>query len=182
MSSPRRSSHAGSARRRRSRVPGPVVDALSSSVAVLDRQGVIVQVNAAWRAFATQNGVDPAAVSEGVSYLAVCDGASGPAANGAADCARAIRAVIAGEIGEFVLEYPCHSPAVERWFNCRVTPYGLSPGRGAVVIHEDVTERHQAVEQLREERRAFPGHCRLHAGLGELDRPRWCGPLGESFC
>ena len=43
--------------------------------ALLDRHGVIVAVNDAWRAFSAENGGDSTRTGIGVSYLDVCDSA-----------------------------------------------------------------------------------------------------------
>ena len=52
------------------------LDALSAHVAVVDRKGDIVATNAAWRKFAAENGTDFQYVSEGASYIDVCDAAA----------------------------------------------------------------------------------------------------------
>lgn len=43
-----------------------------------------------------------------------------------------------------MLEYPCHSPGTERWFELRAARFHGSGTAWAVVAHDDVTERHQA--------------------------------------
>lgn len=60
-----------------------------------------------------------------------------------------IRAVIAGEIDEFVIDYPCHSPHEQRWFYMRATRLeGVDTVR-VVVSHENITALKQAEEDLR---------------------------------
>ncbi len=126
------------------------LDALSAHIAILDRSGTIIAVNRAWRNFAKANQQSLACVCEGVNYLSVCDAASGPDAATAAKVARVVRAVIRGQRQEFLLEYPCHSPKEQRWFDVRITRF---PGRGparAVVAHENITERKRAESARRE--------------------------------
>ena len=48
-------------------------------------------------------------------------------------------AVLGGDVPEFTMDYPCHSPSESRWFRMDVTP--LDPGRrsGFLVSHMDIT-------------------------------------------
>lgn len=123
-----------------------ILDALPDATAVLDSSGVIVSVNHTWRMFAVDNGGRPERTGIGVNYLDVCTTA---AANGCHDAylaAEGLRAVLAGSTVQSELEYPCPSPAVNRWFLLRITPLaGHTPG--AVVSHVNITRRVMA-EQL----------------------------------
>ena len=126
------------------------IDALSAHICVLDVQGEIRAVNHAWRAFAEANPPIQQNVFEGANYLAVTDGADGPDTSDAAAFAAGIRAVISGARSAFFREYPCHSPAEQRWFIGRVTRF---PGPGPVrivVAHENITTRKLAELALRE--------------------------------
>ncbi|UBV42976.1 PAS domain-containing protein [Deinococcus taeanensis] len=113
-------------------------DALAAQVALLDRHGEIMAVNAAWRAFAQENG---GADSVGANYLALCDATCGEDRENAAQMAAGIRAVLSGEEALFELEYPCHSPAEQRYFMVRVTAFTQDGLRYAVVAHENITRR-----------------------------------------
>ena len=65
---------------------------------LLDRAGVIVAVNDAWRAFGEDNEGDPARSNVGVSYLAACDDASDDA--DVRQVAVAIRAATGRKVGQ----------------------------------------------------------------------------------
>ena len=126
-----------------------VLDSLNAHIAVVDRHGVIVAVNEAWRRFGRVHGA-PADVVEpvGVSYLGVCSEAGAAPSNGeAAPALEGIRSVLAGEQGEFHLEYPCHSEHETSWFRMSVTPIRGSRG-GAVISHMPVTELKQAEQSI----------------------------------
>ncbi len=115
-----------------------VVDSLAEHVAVVDPQGTITLVNAAWRRFAGDNG-DAALQHSGPgrNYLAVC----AAAATQDEDARRAyegLNAVLAGQAPQFTLQYPCHTADRQRWFLMHVAPVA-HPGGGAVVSHIDVT-------------------------------------------
>jgi len=119
-----------------------VLDSLSEHLAVLDKQGVVVAVNKAWRRFAENNGAPPLAENFiGANYFAVCAHATDhPSGEEAATALAGIRAVMAGEQAEFRLEYSCHSPGEQRWFEMHVTPL-RGPRAGVVIGHENITER-----------------------------------------
>ena len=122
-----------------SRLQG-ILDALSEHIAVLNSAGVITQVNAAWRAFAKNNG-DPflARSGPGVNYLEVCKDIHEPPDDPTAVTAqRGVREVLEGRRNHFTLEYPCHSDTEERWFVMHVAALtGAQPG--AVVSHGNIT-------------------------------------------
>ncbi len=125
------------------------LDALSAEIAILDESGVIVAVNAARDRFARANPQASGGAGTGANYLEVCDRSEGECAEDARAVARGIRAVIAGEIGEFHREYPCHSPTERRWFIIHVTRFGEEGSRRIVVAHVDITKRMLAAERLR---------------------------------
>jgi phosphoserine phosphatase RsbU/P len=130
-----------------------VLDSLDPHIALLDRSGVIVAVNAAWERFAAQNGVAHAhQYGVGMNYLDVCDVGNGD------EHARAARQgvldILAGRRASFTLQYPCHAPDVERWYLLTVRPLPRNEG-GAVVIHTDVTVSYTAQEKVRQQERRF---------------------------
>jgi two-component system CheB/CheR fusion protein len=114
-----------------------ILDCLPEHIAVLDPQGVITMVNAAWRRFSMANGdLDLKHSGPGCNYLAACEpSASVPGEDRAA---RGLRAVLDGTLPSFSLEYPCHSSNEERWFVMNVAPIP-GPNFGAVVSHFNVT-------------------------------------------
>lgn len=117
-----------------------VLDALPEHVAVLDADGTIVMVNAAWIRFAKANG-DPQLQHAGVgtNYLNACNTSPTEADSVQASRARlGIKSVLEGTSPSFSLQYPCHSPTEQRWFVMNVAPI---PGHqyGAVVSHINIT-------------------------------------------
>jgi two-component system cell cycle sensor histidine kinase/response regulator CckA len=117
------------------------LDALSAHIAILDEYGKILEVNRAWNQFAHANHFLGSGYGIGDNYLQLCDTATGVCAVEAPASAKGIRAVMAGEIQEFQLEYPCHSPTEQRWFIMRVTRFGEDGGKRIVVAHENITAR-----------------------------------------
>jgi signal transduction histidine kinase len=115
---------------------------------VLDRDGTIVFVNAAWETFARENGAASLAeTSVGLNYLTACDQAVGEHSEQASEARLGIEAVLAGTRSLFTLEYPCHSPHEPRWFLLYAAPLPGHTGH-AVVAHLMITERKLMEEQV----------------------------------
>ncbi|MBL8208215.1 MAG: response regulator [Blastocatellia bacterium] len=119
-----------------------ILDSLPEHIAVLDKAGIIVAINKAWKDFALHNGTgsDELQGTLGTNYLDVCEGATGDCSEEAAVVCNGIKSVLSGVVDHFRLEYPCHSPFEERWFLLQVTPL-IRAGGGVVVSHLNITER-----------------------------------------
>ncbi|MGQ9897634.1 MAG: PAS domain S-box protein [Acidobacteriota bacterium] len=126
------------------------LDTLSAHIAILDQDGVIVEVNEAWKRYGRQQGLQAANFGIGMNYLAVCDQAAGPEREIAQAVACGIREIMAGKRTAYTLEYPCHSPREKRWFVTHVARFTDLPFAPIVVAHEEVTGQHLAREQLQE--------------------------------
>ncbi len=131
------------------------LNALTSHIAILDEHGTIIEVNAAWDRFASENDFKGAHCGVGDNYLDLCDASSGKFSEEAGLVAAGIRAVMAGRQDEFHLEYPCHSAREQRWFVVRVTQFGGEGPLRAVVAHENISERKLAEDALRESEERF---------------------------
>jgi signal transduction histidine kinase len=126
-------------------------DAMPAHAALMDERGVIVAVNAAWRAYGEANGLRWEQHGVGRNYLEVLDLAgSDPDATAVA---RGIRAVLRGSADVFELSYRCSLP-VPTWFKVRVTSFEADGRRFAAASHTDVTEAKQAKAALEAEREA----------------------------
>jgi two-component sensor histidine kinase len=118
-------------------------NALAAHIAVLDAQGTIVAVNAAWERFGRAHQA-PSFVWAGVglNYLDVCRRAADESPE-AEEALRGLQAVLQGRQASFTMEYPCHEPGTPRWFLLQATP----PHRGLALAHIDITARKQAEQQ-----------------------------------
>lgn len=153
--------------RRSEELQHAIFQSLPAHIAVVDREGIILAVNEAWRRFAAENeGADLPSVAVGANYLEVCRRAAAAGEPGAQSALAGIQSVLAGESVNFVQEYPCHSPEEERWFSMSVVPLGLQGKGGVVISHQNITGRKNAEDELRRSRE-------------DLDRAQAVGQLGS---
>jgi DNA-binding CsgD family transcriptional regulator len=116
-----------------------VLNSLSAHIAILNEEGVILETNNAWNAYAIKAGAPETFDHRGVNYLHICDATSGDEAEDAGAVAAGIRAVIDGEVEEFLHDYPCHSEDGPHWYYMRaIRMAGPGPVR-IVVSHEEIT-------------------------------------------
>lgn len=129
-----------------------VIDSVSARVVVLDRHGVIIAANAAWRQFALGNAEDSARIclstEIGAKYFDICDQCAADLTEGGDGLRSGILLVIAGQIPHFNIEYVCHSSLQQRWFIASVNPLGSDSG-GVVITHTDITASKLAEAKLR---------------------------------
>jgi PAS domain S-box-containing protein len=117
-------------------------DSSTDHVAILDRAGTILAVNAGWRRFAEDNGASAATVGPGQNYLEVCRKAGTPTA---LQAIRAIEDVALASRPGAKVEYPCHAPSIPRWFRLDVRPM---PTAGLLIVHRDISTEHQVRQRL----------------------------------
>ena len=123
-----------------------ILNSVFSHIAIIDSSGEIINVNEPWSRFAKENSIHDDQLGVGENYLAVCRRASENDSL-ALEAGNGIVAVLDGRAPEFIMEYPCHSPDIQRWFLMRVRP--LIGGKGAVVCHNDISILKAAEAELR---------------------------------
>jgi two-component system sensor histidine kinase/response regulator len=133
-----------------------ILDSVAAEIAVLNRDGVITEVNEPWRAFALENSTGPGQpvprTAVGENYLEICRSSAGPGSEEAGAAHAGILAVLRGDLPVYRLEYPCHAPHTERWFLMSVTPLAIDAG-GAVVSHTEITDRVMAERAVQHRKR-----------------------------
>jgi DNA-binding CsgD family transcriptional regulator len=132
-----------------------VLNSLSAHIAILDENGVILETNTAWRDYAVKGGMSQDHDHRGSNYLAVCDATKGSDFEDARKVATGIRAVIQGELEEFLYDYPCHSEDGPHWYYMRaIRMTGAGPVR-VVASHEEITTLKLTEEALRKSQKAL---------------------------
>ena len=117
-----------------------ILNTLPANIALLDINGILVEVNESWKTFAEDNGYAGSNYCIGENYIDVSNNSFGDNEIDGKAVAKGIRAVLKGKVREFVYEYPCHSTKTKRWFRMVVTPLSEKDNSGAVVMHIDISE------------------------------------------
>lgn len=136
----------------------PAIDVLSSHVALLDAEGMVVAVNKAWRDFSEENGGHGDYV--GYNYLEVCRRAAAEGSKSASRALAGLKHVLAGSAWDFGLAYDCHGAI----FRLRAVPIVSDGGRQVLVSHENITALVDARKAVHEAR---AGDARLAEELGQ---------------
>lgn len=132
-----------------------VLNSVTAEIAVLNHEGVILEVNEVWR----RHEADRARISGqsrpdsvvGTNFLETCKGIETEQGAGEAMTAQdGIRAVLDGRLPRFYLEYASHLPSQKRWYSMSVTPLAGAAREGGVVSLDDITLRIQMENQVRE--------------------------------
>jgi C4-dicarboxylate-specific signal transduction histidine kinase len=118
---------------------------LSSPLAILDRRGIVVGVNDAWRADGHHDALPP-----GWSYLDECRRQESRGYDGAREVRQGIEAVLARRMTTFRSEV--RRVQEERWYDVIVDALEDESG-GVIVTRVDVTERRRAEFRADETRR-----------------------------
>ncbi len=124
-----------------------VLDSVSDHIVVVDKNGAIQYTNSSWIDFAIVNKCKVTNEWLGISYLEICDAVKSDKYGKKA--AKGIRKVIQGDIENFYLEYPCHSPTEKRWFMMHVASLNLLGEPYFVISHKNITERKLAEEKVK---------------------------------
>lgn len=157
------------------------LDSLLAHIAILRDDGTIIAVNAAWNAFATRNGLDESTCGPGTNYLTTCERATGPCSDESRLVAQGIREVIQGVVPSFELEYPCHSPTEQRWFNVRVTRFVIDSQIRVVVTHDNITDRKLAEIGVNEANRLLQAQAATDGLTGVANRRQFDVTLAREW-
>ena len=134
-----------------------ILNSLNTRIAVLDGQGVIVATNKVWEDFgAPRANMYKASATVGNNYFDLLQAAADQGDVVAKGSMTGVRAVINREVGFASVEYELALPGGTRWFVARAMPLEDSAD-GAVISHEDITDRMLAHRALRD------ANKRLHA-------------------
>jgi PAS domain S-box-containing protein len=127
-----------------------ILNSLSPHISLLDKNGTIIEVNDAWKKFGDENQLRNKNYGIGENYIEISENIFGEDAVTGKEVAKAIKSILKGEINEFYLEYPYHSPEELRWFRLAITPLYKNKKEGAVVTHINISDRKLAELRIKQ--------------------------------
>ncbi len=150
--------------------------------AIIDGDGRIVTINAAWRS--VMRGRE--AHDVGASYTDECRRGALRGAEGAADTLAGIDAVLNNRTSLHRSVYACPFDGRMHWYQAKIWPLVQGAFRGAVVVHEDVTREEEARRRVRALAHADPltnlaNRRGLEAALQSLADARAAGDNVEAL-
>ncbi|MDB5196198.1 MAG: domain S-box [Flaviaesturariibacter sp.] len=123
-----------------------ILNSLSSHIAVVNGEGIVIKVNQSWRVFAENNQpLQEFQYNEGADYFKACETSNDPEA---LLTLKKVKEVLSGTRENLYLEYPCHAPNIKRWFYMRVKLFESSGLPMLLIEHQYITERKLAEEKL----------------------------------
>jgi hypothetical protein len=115
-----------------------IMDKSRSHIALLDEEGVIIDINREWRQFGAQNRADASKTGVGVNYLKSCLGAAARFDEQARLFSQGLCSVMDGERDVFELDSLCQVDDEMHVFRGRVERL-IAPTRSYyMVVHEDL--------------------------------------------
>ncbi|CAM8319913.1 hypothetical protein [Candidatus Methylopumilus universalis] len=114
----------------------------SPRIAIMDKHGIIIMVNEAWRAAANRNPPlhKTTALCEGANYLEILDKVKGLEKENAREMASDIRELYRNPGKKFQFKYPCHSPAKKHWFLADLSSFNEGTNNCLVISHQEISE------------------------------------------
>ena len=116
---------------------------VSPRIAIMDKDGIIILVNEAWRAAANRNPPlhKTTAFCEGANYLEILDKVKGLEKEDAKETASAIRDLAKNPGKKFVFKYPCHAPSKKHWFIAELSSFHEKENQCLTISHQEISER-----------------------------------------
>jgi PAS domain S-box-containing protein len=125
-----------------------ILTTVSSHIAVVNEEGVVVTANKAWNDFKEKFGhtiLERNRVGEnlltGIRQSAMADDAI------AKKMLTGFNQVITRQLSKFEMEYSCLAGEKQYWFILRITPFAGTPSK-VVISHLDITERKKAEKEI----------------------------------
>lgn len=155
-----------------------ILASIRSQIAVVDENGLILEVNDAWTDFSMKNnGMKLEKTGKGSNYLTVCHKAADGGDIIAAKVVAGFIQVSKNEIPFFEAVYPCHSPDSERWFQLTITKFVGESGK-AVMKHTDITDLQKASKEAADYKNALS----QSSILAITDQKGIIRDVNENFC
>ncbi len=117
---------------------------LPANIALLNKDGIIVDVNNSWKLFADENEFRGNHYGIGANYIEASKRKTEGDNGEGVLISEAIEKISKDELTNFSITYPCHSPHKKRYFKAIASLENDELDSGIIVMHIDVTEIEEA--------------------------------------
>ena len=126
-----------------------ILNAMPTSVILLDGNADLKEVNASWKRFLQNNDLNIANGSVGANFLSFVLSMNEIDKTEGLKIAEGIKEVIAGNKPEYIVEYLfTNSLGYKTWFLLKVSPLADENQKGAVILNIDITDRRKAEQSV----------------------------------
>lgn len=126
-----------------------IFDSQFALLAVLDEQGMIAEVNSAWKERSAETPLVTSQVGVGADYLTFLEGSRAAGQSGR-NLAVELKKFLQGKQGQETFKYSFKTNETDRWYLCRLADCTTDGGQKYVTVaHIDVSDQVQAEEALR---------------------------------
>ncbi len=169
--------------RKQAVIQSAILDAISSHIALVDAEGLILSVNLAWQRYASSSLQQIPSFSLGQNYLFVCDQSHGQDAADAHAAADGLRRVLRGDLLAFTREFSSHTATETKWYLLTITPLSTEQRNGAVIAHTDISERKAAELALHASEDHFRATFeRVAVGVAHVDADGHFTRVNDRLC
>ncbi len=127
-----------------------ILNTLPANIALINKQGNIMEVNDPWKTFADENGFTGTNYGIGLNYIDVAQGKCYSVEDNGAAMANALKQINEGVMEKYSMVYPCHSSTQNRWFKVIAAKESGTDNPGIVLMHLDITQQHEAEEKIKQ--------------------------------
>ena len=119
------------------------LNSASPRIAIIDKLGIIILVNTAWRLAANRNPPlhKDGFICEGANYLEILDQVKGDEEKNAKIMASNIRDLAKNPRKKFAFKYPCHAPSKKHWFLAELSSFNEGKETCLIISHQEISER-----------------------------------------
>ncbi|MCE5287290.1 MAG: diguanylate cyclase [Pelosinus sp.] len=126
------------------------MDSLTTQVAILEENGMIIYTNKAWQDFGSNNQLFQSAWEIGENYFDICRNISDRKVQQSVErVVDAVKKVLENYSEQANLEYVLNIGGKIRWFKMQVTPFASQGSGRAVIATEDISERKEMEERVK---------------------------------
>lgn len=124
-----------------------ILNALPAHVAMLDRSGIIIEVNRSWRIFLSEFGYEPKC-SVGANLIEVLEEMENSEETD--QVVMALRELLSGNLKDFSIIHTVTYGGQKKWFRVIANRENQSPDSGVIIMYLDITDKQEAEKKSKQ--------------------------------